>query len=231
LDVARDFPHCSCVAVDLVPMQVVNLPPNCRSEVDDINLGLQHYHEEFNVINARLVSSGVRDYAGLIDQTSQALRPGGLVNFTEFDFYVSGGDKKPLVFDVLELAPPYLPRWMCMVRAAIQERGGDADAALHLHRWISEHPAFTDVVYRDFPFPASPWIPLDHPYAARMNRSGSLMRDDIQTFVRGARPLLLSGGMNEAFLDEFEQKVDEELQAANLPYFVHVHNVYARRRI
>ena len=23
LDVARDFPHCSCVAVDLVPMQVV----------------------------------------------------------------------------------------------------------------------------------------------------------------------------------------------------------------
>jgi hypothetical protein len=30
LDVARDFPHCQAVAVDLVPMQSVDMPPNCR---------------------------------------------------------------------------------------------------------------------------------------------------------------------------------------------------------
>ncbi|KAF9654170.1 hypothetical protein BDM02DRAFT_41922 [Thelephora ganbajun] len=230
LDVARDFPHCSCVAVDLIPMQVADMPPNCRSEVDDINLGLQHYQEEFNVINARLISSGVRDYAALIDQTSQALRPNGLANFTEFNFYVYGGDKRPMVFDILEFAPPYLPRWMCMVRAAVKQRGGETDAAIHFHRWISEHPSFTNVVYRSFFFPASPWIPSDHPDAAKMNRSGAFMRDDIQTFVRGARPLLLSGGMDEAFLDAFERKVDEELQGARIPYYIHIENVYARRR-
>lgn len=170
-----------------------------RSEIDDINLGLQHYQEEFNVIHARLVCSGVstrislissahvliraqvRDYAGLIDQTSQATRPNGLVIFTEFDFYVCGIDKKPLVFDnVPVLSPPYLPRWMCMVRAAVIERGGDVDAAYHLHRWTSEHPSFTDVVHRSFIFPTSPWIPSNHPSAAKMNRAGSLMRDDIE---------------------------------------------------
>lgn len=49
-------------------------------------------------------------------------------------------------------------------------------------------------------------------------------------FIRGARPLLLSGGMDEALLDAFEQKVDEELQGAKIPYYIHVENVYAHRR-
>lgn len=67
-----------------------------------------------------------------------------------------------------------------MVRAAVKERGGEADAATHLHRWVSEHPSFTDVVYRDFFIPASPWIPSDLPGAARMNRMGSFMRSDVE---------------------------------------------------
>lgn len=37
-----------------------------RSEIDDINLGLQHYQEEFNVINARLVCSGVSTRTALV---------------------------------------------------------------------------------------------------------------------------------------------------------------------
>ncbi|KAH9081813.1 hypothetical protein EDB83DRAFT_586306 [Lactarius deliciosus] len=58
MDVARDFPHCQAVAVDLVPMQSIKMPPNCRSEVDDINLGLQHFYGDFNVVHARLIASG-----------------------------------------------------------------------------------------------------------------------------------------------------------------------------
>ena len=37
-----------------------------RSEIDDINLGLQHYQEEFNVINARLIASGVSTPIALV---------------------------------------------------------------------------------------------------------------------------------------------------------------------
>lgn len=48
--------------------------------------------------------------------------------------------------------------------------------------------------------------------------------------MRGARPLLLSGGKVEAFVDAFEQKVDEELQEAKFPYYVNIKNVYACRR-
>jgi len=67
-----------------------------------------------------------------------------------------------------------------MVRAAVKQRGGETEAATHFHRWVSEHPSFTNVVYRSYLFPASPWIPSDYPDAARLNRTGTFMRDDIQ---------------------------------------------------
>jgi hypothetical protein len=31
-----------------------------RSEVDDVNLGLEHYYGDFNVVHGRLISTGVR---------------------------------------------------------------------------------------------------------------------------------------------------------------------------
>lgn len=37
--------------------------------------------------------------------------------------------------------------------------------------------------------------------------------------------------MDEAFLDAFERKVDEELQEAKLPFYIYVENVYARHRL
>lgn len=95
IDCARDFPHCTAVAVDLVPMQslyanlnlhlsfaLISALAQClriagrnhsqapshaaihplfrfRSEVDDINLGLEHFYGDFNVVHAQLIASGV----------------------------------------------------------------------------------------------------------------------------------------------------------------------------
>lgn len=33
---------------------------NLRSEVDDLNLGLEHYYGDFDVVHARLICTGVR---------------------------------------------------------------------------------------------------------------------------------------------------------------------------
>jgi len=34
------------------------MPPNLRSEVDDINLGLEHFFDSFTVVHTRLISAG-----------------------------------------------------------------------------------------------------------------------------------------------------------------------------
>jgi len=59
MDLARDFPHVRAVGIDLIPVQATDMPFNCRSEIDDINLGLEHFYGEFDVVHARLISSGV----------------------------------------------------------------------------------------------------------------------------------------------------------------------------
>lgn len=73
-------------------------------------MGLEHFFGQFNVVHARLISVGVRslcllyrlalsniqikDYAGLVDQISRVLRPGGLVCFCESNFRMYDKDKK-----------------------------------------------------------------------------------------------------------------------------------------
>jgi len=58
-DIACEFPHCNVVGVDLIPVQDGAMLPNCRSEVDDINLGLEHFYGDFNVVHASYIRTGV----------------------------------------------------------------------------------------------------------------------------------------------------------------------------
>ncbi|EKM51768.1 uncharacterized protein PHACADRAFT_127622 [Phanerochaete carnosa HHB-10118-sp] len=227
LDVARDFPHCSCVAVDLVPMQIPDMPPNCRSEVDDINLGLQHFHSKFDVAHARLVSSGIRDYKGLVDQISLVLKPGGLVDLTEFDFRVYGTDRRPIPIDA---DAPAFARWMNLAHRAVQMQGGEPDAANHLHEWVCGHGAFEDVHYCTWWLPTSTWHTGQDEEARRQNRIGAAMRDDILSFLKSGRPLLLGNGVPEQVLNPLEGEAERELVEGCVPGYIHVENVYARRR-
>ncbi len=50
--------NCRCDIASLLPTLRYN-SEQYRSEVDDINIGLQHFYGEFNVVHARLISSGV----------------------------------------------------------------------------------------------------------------------------------------------------------------------------
>ncbi|KAI0361087.1 hypothetical protein OH77DRAFT_1417285 [Trametes cingulata] len=230
LDVARDFPHCSAVAVDLVPMQDINMPPNCRSEVDDINLGLQHFYGAFNVAHARLVSSGIRDYKGLIDEMAQTLRPRGLIQLVEFDFRVYDEHKRPIMPSRLEEETPWLARWMNVVNIAVEQRGGEPDAANHLHHWVSKHPLLEEAVYNEYWFQTGPWKTGDDPFTARDNRIGAMMRDDILAFLKSGRPLLLSNDLDISVVDELESNAERELTEASAPTYIRVQNVYARRK-
>ncbi|KIP11739.1 hypothetical protein PHLGIDRAFT_63365 [Phlebiopsis gigantea 11061_1 CR5-6] len=232
LDVARDFPHCTAVAVDLVPMQVLffdcrNMPPNCRSEVDDVNLGLQHFYNEFEVSHARLVSSGIRDYAGFVDQISMTLKPGGLVDLTEFDFRVYGLDKRPIPIDDRASA---IARWMHLAHQAVQQQGGEPDAANHLYEWVRNHNAYEQPVYRHWWFQTSTWNRGTDPESRRQNRYGAAMRDDILAFLKSGRPLLLGTGVPEQILDDLEDRARNELIEGRVPGYILVENVYARKR-
>ncbi|KAJ6520254.1 hypothetical protein C8R45DRAFT_954465 [Mycena sanguinolenta] len=231
MELAREFPHSQTVAVDLVPMQSVTMPDNCRSEVDDINLGLEHFYGDFNVVHARLISSGIKDYPRLIDQIAHCLRPRGLLCMMEFDFHVwdhmPDGNHRRCDLEPSSIAEPWLARWMINANVAARNAGGDPDAATHLHGWINSHPAFEDVVYQDY------WVPVS-PHASFngfQKRIGAQMRDDILSFLKSGRPLLLGNGVPEPIVDELQVNAERELRSAARAQYIRCQNVYCRKKV
>ncbi|PFH52328.1 hypothetical protein AMATHDRAFT_57399 [Amanita thiersii Skay4041] len=251
MDLARDFPHCEAVAVDLVPMQSLSMPSNLRSEVDDINLGLEHFYGDFNVVHAWLIASGVsslcrnvpsfrhrflilghilltqiKDYERLIDQISRVLRPGGLIDVMEWDFCTYDANKQPVESSIDRFDPPWWSRWLAFAVAAIRNHGGDVDAPLKLETWIRRHPAFEDVVNADFWLPSSPWK-IDDP--ALMQKS-TILRDDILEFLNSGRPLLLGSGLPTEVVDLLHNNARQELLESKVKQYVKLKRVYARKK-
>ncbi|KAH9982736.1 S-adenosyl-L-methionine-dependent methyltransferase [Lactifluus volemus] len=211
MDVARDFPHCRAVAVDLVPIQSMQVTFH---SVDDINIGLQHFYGDFNVIHARLVSSGIKDYQSMIDHISQCLRPGGLMELFEFDFRVYGSDRKPLPLTI----------------GAMEPRGGSPDAANMLYSWTLQHPAFQDVVYDEYFLPTAPFMSGQGPNDDFLRSTSEILRDDILAFLRSGRPLLLGSGLQESVVDELQHRAELELKEARTANYMRIERVYARKR-
>jgi len=230
MDVARDFPNCIAIGTDLVPMQSPTMPPNVRSEVDDINLGLEHFYGDFNVVHARLISSGIRDYNLLIDQISRVLRPGGLIIVTELDFHVYDVNHRRIERDINDLTPPWWSVWLCHLLKAIIKSGGDVSAANNLHEWILNHPMFEDVVYRDV------WVPVVPAPRTTLNDSEEVrqmekkLSDDCHAILRSGRPLLLGYGFAPETISMIEEKALEELRERKLIQFTRLQCVYARKR-
>jgi len=74
--------------VDLAPIPInpEDLPDNCRFEVDDINLGLDHLEGQFDFIHARLVAAGIRDFSKSMLDIERCLKPGGLILWLDADY-------------------------------------------------------------------------------------------------------------------------------------------------
>ena len=69
-----------------------NLPLNCRFEIDDVNLGLSHFAGRFDLVHARLISTGIKDFRNSIVEMENCLRPGGMIIWVDIDFdmYANG---------------------------------------------------------------------------------------------------------------------------------------------
>ena len=102
----------------------------------------------------RALGTQIRDYEALVDQVALTLKPGGLVDLTEFDFRVYGTDRRPLPVDAGASA---VARWMHLAHRAVQMQGGEPDAANHLHEWIARRACFYDVRYYEWWFQTTTW--------------------------------------------------------------------------
>ncbi|KAF9521300.1 hypothetical protein CPB83DRAFT_778940 [Crepidotus variabilis] len=227
IDVARDFPHIEAVAVDLIPLREIELPQNLRSEVDDINLGLEHYFSGFDVVHARLIAAGISDYHHMIDQLAHVVRPGGLIDLSEFDFYIYDINHQKVLFDGDgDIRAPWWARWMYFFRNAVKEKGGDVDAATNLHTWVCSNSLFENVAYKEHWLPIVPGL-----HTSQTGNIEENMKSNVLTFLGAGRLSLLGNGMPEVLVTRLEREALRELEENKILQFTRLQCVTGRRKL
>jgi len=238
IEVALRYPHADVVGVDLAPMQTREFPGNCRVEVDDINLGMPHFHGQFDFVHARLISSGIKDYCGLIHEIARVLRPGGMVLIEEWDFRmyrsVNSQDGPNAAY---ELAPPSteetpywsaLAEWLRLLGLAVRQRGGDVDAAAFVNMWVKQHGQFEDVGSQDVWIATQPHFTGKDRWSRFRNDLAHLMRADTRLFLQAGQPLIRSYTDDHEYVDRLIREAEQDLEDCSKHLYVRMQCTWAR---
>ncbi|EJU02840.1 S-adenosyl-L-methionine-dependent methyltransferase [Dacryopinax primogenitus] len=224
VEVASEFPAAQVVGVDLSPIQYLRpLPENCRFEVDDVNLGMAHFHNQFDVVHARHICSGIRDYARFAYDIANVLRPGGLALFFEAEYYVFDSNKKPMGIrhpdptgrQTEHKDPPGLARFAAAFVGAVSRRGGNINVGARMPDYCKQSGGFSEIVYQDVWIPATPWM-----HARRLRMVGHLIREDLRSFLHAGRPILLADGLSEVAVGDLINQSMTDLDAAEAPMWL-----------
>jgi SAM-dependent methyltransferase len=91
----RRYPNASITGLDLAPNypERSELPSNVHFEIYDINQGLEHLSNNYDLVHMRNVMSGIHDAKRTLMQAQLCLKPGGLAIFIDGDPNVCTEDR------------------------------------------------------------------------------------------------------------------------------------------
>jgi len=229
IDMAKEFPHCRVLGIDLSPI-TRPMPENCRVEKHDINEGLERFNGEFDVVNARLIASGIVDYRALVDQVSKVLRPGGLFLGQDWDFRTCDENKIAYPEDGGEDATiPWFARFVIRLHTAVRARTGNIDAAVMLGEWLGDHPSYISVEVSEVWIPSGPWFDGETEEGKRLNHLGKLMQEDCLRMVASCRPAFMHLMGDEEAVDDLLEKTRDELENVSGRTWVKVTMTWAKK--
>ncbi|CCM00019.1 uncharacterized protein FIBRA_02045 [Fibroporia radiculosa] len=207
---AKEFPHCDVVGVDLVPPRIDGeLPANCRFEIDDANLGFSHYQDSFDVVHARAVSAGIRDFPQLLEELARSLRPGGVILLGDGEQQLYDEHKRPM-----PLGDPDSPEFSWIHKVfftsynAMKNRGGSIDSPCMNPTWLRAIDSLMDVGWHKIFVPMGPWRYDDE----REKTISELCRENCLRYISGLTPLLLSEGYLPEYVDKMCREASTELR-------------------
>lgn len=252
IEMAREFPHATVLGVDIVPCTAnpADIPSNCKFEIDDVNHGLDHFEEQFDLVHLRNLSMGLRNFRKTMEEVSKCLKPGGLAVFIE-------GDNELIHRDMVTVVPmamldheirkdssvsgrprstsgSWLQRYFHEISHAAQIQGSD---------WSSAAEAIDEGLWRMDMYdpescgassafvPIGPWLKApDETSTVHLQHVGSLMRTDMLSLLRAAQSLLLQVGVHQSMIDQWIASATYELKAEKFESFARLRVAWGRRK-
>ncbi|CAG8733878.1 2591_t:CDS:2, partial [Acaulospora colombiana] len=248
VEMAKQFPWAEVVGVDLAPCPIAteSLPPNCRFEVDDINLGLTHFENQFDVVHLRFVAGGMKNFAQRMKDVHSCLKPGGIVLWIEMDYSLYFTEE----FKYLPFATDTNPddswqqRIVTELRRAFKRIGSDIegmDAGLDAGLWSD--PLFDP---ETFPQDLGPLVSgrqdrktfsyqflhlgQDPNLAQLLLFVGSLMRQDALGGMEAVKPLLTRIGWPAETVNKWQKSVAKDAAEMKNKPSMRVRLAWGRRR-
>ncbi|OHE95620.1 methyltransferase domain-containing protein [Colletotrichum orchidophilum] len=133
---------------DLSATQPNLVPSNVRFEIDDVESDWL-YEDHFDFIFSRYMAGSLSDWPTLISRAYENLRPGGWIEFQDYDFEFSSHDGS--------LTPNhYTYQWDHLFMEAARSVGLDPCPGSKLEAWVRE-AGFVKVTHRLIKVPIGPW--------------------------------------------------------------------------
>lgn len=147
IDFADAHPESEVIGTDLSPIQPKYVPPNCRFEVDDMELDWTYRRNHFDFIHARNISQGISDFPRLIRQIYDHTAPGGWVELADLAFTVHSDD---------DTLAPDVARYFELLDRAMGLAGRPGYTGRELERFLKEG-GFKEVTVVAYKQPMGPW--------------------------------------------------------------------------
>ena len=154
IDFADAHPESQVIGNDLSPIQPHHVPPNVEFVVDDIEDEWAYEHNPFDFIHARYLAGSIRDWPRLMKQAYACTKPGGWVEFQDWDCMVESPDDS-----ITEDSSFWIWHKATLGRIEATNTGRPGP---RLEGWIRD-AGFVNVVERKFIIPLHIW-PKDPRY-------------------------------------------------------------------
>lgn len=142
------YPQAEILGNDLSPIQPSWVPPNVRFEVDDIESPWA-YGAPFDFIFSRYLTCAVENWPALVKQAYNNVKPGGWVEFQDFDvaIYAEDGSFQP---------ESVTAKWLKLLLDSSRKANRDPCPGPKLQEWLKD-AGFKNVVHQKFKLPVGPW--------------------------------------------------------------------------
>ncbi|OCF45105.1 hypothetical protein I317_00906 [Kwoniella heveanensis CBS 569] len=184
IEMAQEFPHVEWVATDLTPIQRdSDLPDNLHFVQNDITQGLPFPDASFDLVHARLLVMGIRNWKFIIEEVLRVLKPGGMLYHVECDF--PWGLIGVPEDEWRDRAPGHC-KFQDYLKMAVETRGYEPELSKVLPRLMRNSGQVRDVSQIKTYLPLWGWSHEPH-----MHQSGVIVRPDAEDIPNSVQIVIM----------------------------------------